>query len=166
MYQQLLPTKLYHHNKTGTNPSSDVLCSGMFGSGPESVPNILAGCSTLAKTKGIARHNAALKELFFELLKDRNLITEIPPWYSPVQPKPMYENEQAKAFWDVAVYAENTELRTNRIDARVIDKQRKRVLAVEMSCPWMDNRPRKTKRRLPSTLLCDGSLSNSIPHMR
>ena len=75
--QQFLPTKLYHHNKTGTNLSSDVLCR-MCGSGPESVPHILAGCSTLAKTKYIARHNAALKVLFFELLKDRNLITEIP----------------------------------------------------------------------------------------
>ena len=146
LYQQLLPTKLYHHNKTGTNPSSDVLCR-MCGSGPERVPHILAGCSTLAKTKYIARHNAALNVLFFELLKDRNLITEIPPWYSPVQPKPMYENERAKPFWDVAVYAENTEVRANRIDARVIDKQRKRVLAVEMSYPWMDNRTAKDKEK-------------------
>ena len=72
LYQQLLPTKLYHHNKTGTNPISDVFCR-MCGSGPESVPHILAGCSTLAKTKYIARHNAALKVLFFELLKDLNL---------------------------------------------------------------------------------------------
>ena len=101
----------------------------------------------LAKTKYIARHNAALKVLFFELLKDRNLITEIPPWYSPVQPKLMYENERAKAFWDVAVYAKNTEVRANRIAARVIDKQRKRVLAVEMSCPWMDNRTAKDKEK-------------------
>ena len=61
LYQQLLPTKLYHHNKTGTNPSSDVLCR-MCGSGPESVPHILAGCSALAKTKYIARHNAAFVE--------------------------------------------------------------------------------------------------------
>jgi len=57
----------------------------------------------------------------------------------------MYENERAKAFWDVAVYAENTEVRANRIDARVIDKRRKRVLAVEMSCPWMNNRTAKEK---------------------
>ena len=65
------------------------------------------------------------------LLKDRNLIMEIPPWYSPVQPKPMYDNDGAKAFWDVAVFAENTEVRANRIDARVIDKQKKIVLAVD-----------------------------------
>ena len=76
-----------------------------------------------------------MKVLFFELLKDRNLITEIPPWYSPLQPKPMYESERAKAFWDVAVYAENTEVRANRIDARVTDKQKKRVLALRDELP-------------------------------
>ena len=59
----------------------------------------------------------------------------------------MYENERAKTFWDVAVYAENTEVRANRIDARTIDKQRKRVLAVEMSCPLMDNRTAKDKEK-------------------
>jgi len=64
LYQQLLPTKLYHHNKMGTNPSSDVLCR-MCGSGPESIPHILGRCSMLAKTKYTARHNAALKVLFF-----------------------------------------------------------------------------------------------------
>jgi len=37
-----------------------------------------------------------------------------------VKPKPLYENERTKAFWDVAVYAEDTEVRANRIDARVI----------------------------------------------
>ena len=124
LYQQLLPTKLYHHNKTGTNPTSSVLCR-MCGSGPKGVLHILARCSTLAKTKYIARHNAALKVLFFELLKDLNLMTQIPPWYSPVQPKRMYKNERAKAFWDVAVYAENTEVRANRIDARVMTNRGK-----------------------------------------
>ena len=59
----------------------------------------------------------------------------------------MYENERAKAFSDVAIYAENTEVRANRIDARVIDKQKKRVLAVEMSCPWMDNRTANDKEK-------------------
>jgi len=92
----------------------------MCGSGPKGVLHIFAGCSTLAKTKYIARHNAALKVLFFELLKDLNLMTQMPPWYSPVQPKRMYKNERAKAFWDVAVYAENTEVRANRIDERVM----------------------------------------------
>ena len=139
LYQQLLPTKLYHHKKTGINTSPDVLCR-MCGKCPESVPHILSGCSTLAQTKYLARHNSALKILFFEMLRDQNLISEVPPWYSPVQPKPMYENERAKAFWDVSVYAESVMVKANRIDARIVEKERKRVAVIEMSCPWMDNR--------------------------
>ena len=93
----------------------------------ESVPHILSGCSTLAQTKYLARHNSAL-------------VSKVPLWYSPVQPKPMYENERAKAFWDVPVYAESVMVKANRIDARIVEKERKRVAVIEMRFPWMDNR--------------------------
>ena len=52
----------------------------------------------------------------------------------------MYENERAKAFWDVPVYAESVMVKANRIDARIVEKERKRVAVIEMSYPWMDNR--------------------------
>ena len=52
----------------------------------------------------------------------------------------MYENERAKAFWDVPVYAESVMVKANRIDARIVEKERKQVAVIEMSCPWMDNR--------------------------
>ena len=51
------------------------------------------------------RHNAALKVLFFEMLRDLKLADFVPPWYSRVEPKPMYESIDAQAFWDVPVYA-------------------------------------------------------------
>ena len=78
--------------------------------------------------------------LFFEMLRDQNLVSKVPPWYSPVQLKPMYENERAKSFWDVPAYEESVMVKANRIDARVVEKDRKRVAVIEMSCPWMDNR--------------------------
>ena len=139
LYQQLLPTKLYDHKKTCINTSPDVLCR-MCGKCPESVPHILSGCSTLAQTNYLARHNSVLKIMFFEMLRDQNLVSKVPPWNSPVQPKPMYENERAKAFWDVPVYAESVMVKANRIDARIVEKERKRVAVIKMSCPWMDNR--------------------------
>ena len=77
------------------------------------------------------------------MLKDQSLVSKVPPWHSPVQPKPLYENERAKAFCDLPVYAENAEVKANRIDARVVDKKRKGVAMIEMSCPWMDNRSTK-----------------------
>ena len=52
----------------------------------------------------------------------------------------MYENERAKSFWDVPVYAESEMVKDNRIDARIVEKERKRVAVIKMSCPWMDSR--------------------------
>ena len=103
----------------------------------ESVPHVLSGCSVLAQSKYKTRHDAALKVLFFDLLCDMGLIESAPSWCSPETPKPEYKNDRASAFWDVPVYAEKTEVRANRIDARVVDKQKKKVLLLEMSCPSM-----------------------------
>ena len=50
-------------------------------------------------------------------------------------------NGSAQALWDVPIYADSIEvMRANRIDARIVDKEQKRVLAMEMSCPRLDNR--------------------------
>ena len=45
---------------------------------PESVAHVIAGCSALAQTKYVARHNGALKILFFDLLDDLDLIESVP----------------------------------------------------------------------------------------
>ena len=37
------------------------------------------------------------------------------------------------------LYAENTKVRANRIDARIVDKNEK-VIVIEMSCIWLENR--------------------------
>ena len=85
-------------------------------------------------------HNATLKILFFEMLKGQELISEMPPWHSKTQPKLLYENEGVQALWNVPVYADSIDVRANRIDSRIVDKEQKRALAItEMSCPWLDN---------------------------
>ena len=98
-------------------------------------------CSALVQTKylHVSRHNAALNILlsFFELLKDLKLVWKVPPWYSPVQPKLFYENGSVKTFWDASVFAENTEVRANRIDARIINQETRSVTALKMSCPYV-----------------------------
>lgn len=151
LYEQLLPTKLYYGKKIGL-PTADIMCR-LCGTEPESVPHILAGCSSMAQTKYLWRHDSALKVLFFELLKECDLVDRIPPWYSPVVPKPFYENTDYQAYWDVPVYAENTEVRANRIDARIINHKSKIITTLEMSCPWTENRDKKddekTKKYAP-----------------
>ena len=69
LYEQLLPTKVYSTKKAKTSGDSDVRCR-LCGKGQESVAHVLAGCSALAQTAYLTRHNAAFKILFFELLRD------------------------------------------------------------------------------------------------
>ena len=135
LYQQLLPTKVYHHRKTGKSGNGDERCR-MCGKTSESVGHILAGCSAIAQTHYLARHNKALKILFFEMLRSLDLITTTASWYSQAQPKPMYENDRVVAYWDVPLFADTTHVKANRIDARIIDKERKEVKLLEMSYPW------------------------------
>ena len=94
LYEQLLPTKLYHSQKTRTIPVNDVQCR-LCNKVPESVAHVLSGCSALVQNKYLARHNAALKILFFEILRDLGLLEEVPPWYSPVEPRPTYKSRDA-----------------------------------------------------------------------
>ena len=106
LYEQLLPTKVYTTQKTKTTEGD--VSYRLCGKEAETLPHIVSGCSTLAQSKYLDRHTAALKILFFEKCKDLKLMESGPPWYSPGKPKPIYESDEAKAFWDVAVYAEHT----------------------------------------------------------
>ena len=72
LYVQMLPTRLYTSKKIRTTPGSEVLCR-LCGKFPESVPHVLTGCPALAQNKYLSRHNAALKILFFELVRDPKL---------------------------------------------------------------------------------------------
>ena len=119
----------------------------LCGKAPESVAHILSGCSALAQSNHLSRHDAALKVLFYELLYDEGVIDEIPPWYSPDKPKPVYESENVKAYWDVPIYADQQEVRCNRVDARIVNHKCKRVVTLEMSYPWVNNRKRKEEEK-------------------
>ncbi|CAH3145439.1 unnamed protein product [Porites lobata] len=161
LYEQLLPTKLYTKEKTQTSTDGEVLCR-LCGKGAESVAHVLAGCSSLAQTKYLYRHNAALKILFFELLREHGLMEEVPPWYSPVMPKPAYQNSTSEAFWDIPTYAEHNEVRANRIDARLVNHDRKEVCTIGQLhddvillqlpeslsfCPWIESRAKKDEEK-------------------
>ena len=42
---------------------------------------------------------------------------------------------------------EYQELRANRVDARIVNNRDKQVIALEMSCPWVSNRDKKTSEK-------------------
>ena len=41
------------------------------------------------------------------------------------------------------MYADNTHVKANRIDATIVDKENKEVSVIEISCPWVENREEK-----------------------
>ena len=99
----------------------------------EFTPHVLAVYS--AQTKYLA---------LFELLKKTD---NVPPLFSPTEPNPVDEKHRAKAYWDVLVYAKNTEVRLTTIDVRKINKEDKKATLLEMSCPWMENREDKESKK-------------------
>ena len=111
LHKQPLPTRLYNIRKTKSSKEWDDRCR-MCGKTQEdeSITHVLSSCNALAQTKYLSRRNGALKILFFELLKDHQLIKDVPHWYSSTQPKPLYHNDQVAAYWDVPVYADHTEV--------------------------------------------------------
>ena len=86
----------------------------------------------------MTRHNAALKVIFYELLKDLDLVTSIPPWYSQNMPKPLYENEKGKALWDVSLYAEYAggEKQQDRMDCDGQEEEESGATRNELSMGW------------------------------
>ena len=109
--------------------------------------HILSACPALAQTKYLARRDAVLKVLFFEIICDLGLIDTVPPWYSPIEPQSVYETTEVQAYWDVPVYGGCRELRANRVDPRIVNNREKQVVALEMSCPWVSNRDKRTSEK-------------------
>ena len=91
---------------------------------------VVSGCSAQVQTLYLARHNAALKILFFEMLRGYQLADAIPPWHSPVQPKPVYQDDKVTAYRDVPVFAEHLQVRANRVDARFVDRENNEMMLI------------------------------------
>ena len=59
----------------------------------------------------------------------------------------MWENNHVTAFWDVQVYADMTDVRTYRMDERIVDRERSKDNALEMSCSWVENGQQKEEEK-------------------
>ena len=71
----------------------------------------------------------------------------------------MCETPDAQACsWNVPVNADHARVKANGVDPRFLDQKGKKVSAVEMSCPWVeDSGKRRMRRRQLSTVLCRAS---------
>ena len=81
------------------------------------------------------------------MLHDLRTIDEISPWYSLFKPKPIYASEDVIAHWDVSVFAEHQEVKSNRVDAQIINSKTKQVIILEMTVPWVSNRQKTDEEK-------------------
>ena len=112
--------------------------------------HLLSNCGPLAKVDYIRRHNRALQCILFPLLLSNKFIKECPPWYSKIVVQPRYENEELIVLWDIPEYSgeENEdENKMLRPDGKLIFKQEKKIVLLEMSVPWIENRESKIKEK-------------------
>ena len=111
----------------------------------ETVKHILSHCGKLAKSDYFTRHNKALQVIIYSVLKRAGLVDECPPWFSVVNVKPYYENELIELYWDIPEYSGDEEKDNNpdrlmRPDGKLILKNVKKVIVLEQSVPWIENR--------------------------
>ena len=68
----------------------------------ETIQHFISGCSTLAPTKYIERHDNVCKYIHLLLANKYNLMEGIPKWYE-YDPEPLLENDSAKVLWNFLV---------------------------------------------------------------
>ena len=116
----------------------------------ETVKHLLSNCEPLAKIDYIRRHNRALQCILFPLLQTNKFIDDCPPWYTKVTIKARYENENLTLLWDIPEYSgaeDEEEDKIQRPDGKLTLKQQKKIIVLEMSVPWIENRETKIKEK-------------------
>ena len=68
----------------------------------ETTHHIISGCSVLASTKYIERHDKVCRYIHLLLAEKYNLLAEYPQWYQ-YDPEPFFKNEIVKILWNFPV---------------------------------------------------------------
>ncbi|XP_030754980.1 uncharacterized protein LOC115881577 [Sitophilus oryzae] len=106
MQDQVIPTRNYRKLILKENISDKCRrCD----SGSENIEHILSGCSNLASTKYLERHNRVASIIYLEILKQFNIDREIQEPYYKYHPPPVVENNSFKIYWDKTILTNKTQ---------------------------------------------------------
>ena len=142
IHLQTVPTLTFiaHRSEKTITSKACRLCH----KGEETVKHLLSNCGKLVKADYMRRHNKALQSILFPLLVANKFIDECPPWYTHMVIKPRYENEELTILWDIPEYSgveeDEDENKLYRPDGKIVFNRDRKVLLLEMSVPWIENR--------------------------
>ena len=101
-----------------------------------------------------------------------SIVEKPPPWYSKVEIKPLYENENIVLTWNIPEYSGYEEMkesegeRIKRPDAKIILKSEKKIFVIEMSVPWLENRASKIEEKIEKYKFIVQSLKMDHPQYK
>ena len=126
LYEQLTATKVYHAHKTQINHPNDTRCR-LCGKTAQSIPHVLASCSALAQNKYLARQ-CGPESTVLENAKRASTL-----WYSATVvfsgcPKAHLRVTPGPSILGYTSPQVSEHVKQNRVDARFIDHEKKKVL--------------------------------------
>ena len=144
MQEQMVETKAWKKNR---QLEQDDMCR-LCGKSKEGVIHLLSGCTVLAGTEYVSRHNDALKILTVAWAKERGLLSNDTIWYKiKLKAGDTWEQHDAKMIWDFE-YALRKETSARRPDLTLEEKDTKRILLIDLACPSEYNVNEKNREKL------------------
>ena len=100
----------------------------------ETIHHIISGCSTLAPTKYLQRHDNLCKYIHILLLEKYGIPTQnANKWYT-YEPEPVTENEAVKILWNFPIQTDH-QLKHNKPDIMVIEKTTRKAFIIDIAIP-------------------------------
>ncbi|XP_044745048.1 uncharacterized protein LOC123306912 [Coccinella septempunctata] len=128
---QVVPTRNYTHHimKKHVESTKCRLCNGA----EETVQHLSAGCSSIAGTKYLSRHDNMGKVVHQLLCLNKDLIQHFTPHHLYV-PTPILENENTKVYWDLSITTDLA-VEHNRPDMVVWNKKENTATIIDFAVP-------------------------------
>lgn len=111
---------------------------------PETIQHIISGCTLIAHTEYLKRHNLTAGILHQKITLKHKLSVETEVPYYQYTPHPVLENDSYKLYWDLPIRTDKT-VASNRPDIVLHDKLRKEAYFIDIAHP-NDNNLEKTER--------------------
>ncbi|XP_044762004.1 uncharacterized protein LOC123319205 [Coccinella septempunctata] len=132
---QVVPTRTYlkHILQQQVETTKCRLCN----SAEETVQHLTSGCTTIANTKYLTRHDNMGKVVHQLICLQKELIPHFTP-HHVYAPQTLKENEQFKIYWDLTIITDRRVVH-NRPDMVIFDKVNKTAIIIDFAVPQDQN---------------------------
>ncbi|XP_044766225.1 uncharacterized protein LOC123322347 [Coccinella septempunctata] len=141
---QVVPTRVYtkHILKQNVETTKCRLCNQE----EESVQHLSSGCSAIAGTKYLSRHNNMGKVVHQLLCLKEGLIQHFTPHHA-YNPQGLMENNNIKVYWDLPITTDQG-VEHNRPDMLVWDRRKNNAIIIDFSVPLDQNLAKAYKEKI------------------